>query len=424
MKKFTCASLSLVLIAAAFFVARNARAATVDELQQKIAERNSTIAQLEKEIAQYQDQIKQTGLAQKTLQNTLKQLKITQDKLKAELAVTGDKIESTNDTIESLTQDISDKEQKIVRNLDAIRSGLQEIDQTDANSMLENLLTGTSLSDVWNDVETETRFQVMVKNSLDETKTLKKDLEVKKSSVQLQKKQLVNLRSDLSDKKQVIEISQKTQADLLSATKNKESEYKKILADKQAKRAAFEKELLEYESQLHFAIDPKSLPAIGSGVLKWPLDSITITQYFGNTDFAKSTAAYGGKGHNGVDFAAAIGTRILAAADGIVEGTGNTDLVCPGASYGKWVFIRHNNGLSTLYGHLSLIKVTPGQSVHVGDIIGYSGNTGFTTGPHLHFTVYATQGVRITQQKSQVCGGIYTMPVADLKGYLNPLLYL
>ncbi len=108
----------------------------------------------------------------------------------------------------------------------------------------------------------------------------------------------------------------------------------------------------------------------------------------------------------------------------MVRGVGDTDLVCRGASYGKWILVEHPNGLSTLYAHLSLIKVSTGQQVLLGEIIGYSGNTGYSTGPHLHFTVYATQGVQIAQRKSAVCGGSYTMPIADLKAYLNPMSYL
>ena len=175
---------------------------------------------------------------------------------------------------------------------------------------------------------------------------------------------------------------------------------------------------------MKLAIDPKSIPPAGSGILAWPRDKIIETQYLGNTEFAMKTNAYNGKGHNGVDFQASPGTRVKAALDGIVMGTGDTDKVCKGASFGRWVLVRHNNGLSTLYAHLSLIKAYEGQKVMTGDVIGYSGNTGYSTGPHLHFTVYATQGVQIMDRQSAVCGGIYHMPIADLRAYLNPMLYL
>ena len=172
------------------------------------------------------------------------------------------------------------------------------------------------------------------------------------------------------------------------------------------------------------AINPKRYPSSGKGILSWPLDNIRITQKFGVTDFSRLTNAYNGHGHNGVDFGAPIGTKVKASLSGTVLGVGNTDAVCPGASYGKWVFIQHNNGLSTIYAHLSLIKVIKGSQVITGDTIGYSGITGFATGPHLHFGVYASQGVKILSRKSTVCGGTYTIPIADLRAYLDPLAYL
>jgi murein DD-endopeptidase MepM/ murein hydrolase activator NlpD len=118
-------------------------------------------------------------------------------------------------------------------------------------------------------------------------------------------------------------------------------------------------------------------------------------------------------------------------ADGTVEGTGDTDKTCSKASFGKWIFIRHNNGLSTAYGHLSMIKVSEGQTVTKGEMIGYSGNTGHSTGPHLHLTVYASNGVngeegaRVTERPSTGCSGkVYRMPLAPVNSYLDPLLYL
>jgi murein DD-endopeptidase MepM/ murein hydrolase activator NlpD len=77
-----------------------------------------------------------------------------------------------------------------------------------------------------------------------------------------------------------------------------------------------------------------------------------------------------------------------------------------------------------VYAHLSLIKATAGQQVTTGDLIGYSGATGYVTGPHLHFGVFASQGVRVVNLKSKVCAGTYTVPVADYKAYINPMLYL
>ena len=111
--------------------------------------------------------------------------------------------------------------------------------------------------------------------------------------------------------------------------------------------------------------------------------------------------------------------------DGVVIATGDTDKVCPGASYGRWIMIKHRNGLSTLYGHLELIKVGQGQEVGVGDTIGYSGNTGYSTGPHLHFTVYVSSAVDVKELPSKSCrGAVFRIPVAAANAYLDPQAYL
>ncbi len=286
------------------------------------------------------------------------------------------------------------------------------------------MLTYKSINELWNEIETLERFQNEVNRNMDQLKNLKTDLEIHKSESEDKKANFIKLKAQYADQKKIIDDNKKEKNTLLTLTNNKESAYKQILAQKKALNDAFQNELLQFESQLKITLDPSSIPSAGSGILHWPLDSITVTQYFGQTEFALATHSYNGKGHNGVDFKASSGTNVKAALSGVVQGTGNTDSVCPGASYGKWVLIQHNNGLSTLYAHLSLIKVTEGQSVSTGETIAYSGDTGYVTGPHLHFTVLATQGSKIMQVKSKVCNGTYTMPVADLKAYLNPLTYL
>ncbi len=197
------------------------------------------------------------------------------------------------------------------------------------------------------------------------------------------------------------------------------------MAQKKKLKDAFEQEVLDYESQLRINVDKTKIPHTGSGILTWPLDSIRITQYFGNTPFATANPQiYNGKGHTGVDFAASIGTPVRAALSGTVVGVGNTDLIYGCYSYGKWVMVKHADGLSTLYAHLSLQTVSVGSAVGTGQLVGYSGNTGYTTGPHLHFGVYATEGVQITKLASSKNCRNAVIPVATFQAYLNPLSYL
>lgn len=85
--------------------------------------------------------------------------------------------------------------------------------------------------------------------------------------------------------------------------------------------------------------------------------------------------------HAGIDFGAPIGTPIVAAADGQVIAAGWA------GGYGREVRIAHAGGMVTLYGHMSSIAATPGEVVHQGQVIGYVGSSGLSTGPHLHFEV-------------------------------------
>ncbi|PVD52129.1 peptidase M23 [Terrimonas sp.] len=89
------------------------------------------------------------------------------------------------------------------------------------------------------------------------------------------------------------------------------------------------------------------------------------------------------KMHAGLDFAAPQGTPIYSTADGVVKLAGNT-----GNGYGNYVIINHGYGYETLYGHQYKIKVKSGQRVKRGELIGWVGSTGKSTGPHVHYEVH------------------------------------
>jgi murein DD-endopeptidase MepM/ murein hydrolase activator NlpD len=87
--------------------------------------------------------------------------------------------------------------------------------------------------------------------------------------------------------------------------------------------------------------------------------------------------------HDGVDLMAAVGTPVYAAGDGIVVGA------APNGGYGNWIEIEHAGKLTTVYGHLSAFApgIVPGTKVNQGELIGFTGSTGRSTGPHLHFEI-------------------------------------
>ena len=115
---------------------------------------------------------------------------------------------------------------------------------------------------------------------------------------------------------------------------------------------------------------------VGDGTLQWPLPGHTyISCHFGEVD------AFGNAGHRGTDIPAPEGTPILAAHSGTVLVSGWND------SYGNQVLLDNGAGLSTRYAHMTATAVTAGETVTAGQMIGYVGSTGDSTGNHLHFEV-------------------------------------
>ncbi len=423
LKKF---KIILSLIICCWLIGNNfAFAEKIDDLKAKIEERNKQIMEIQKEIDQYQQEIDKNSKDASTLKQKINTLEATKKKFAADISVTQKQIESTGFVIESLALEIQDKEKDILNKTDVIAEIIRNMNDAESTSVVELVLSRDSFSDFFNDVQRMENLQKEIKITLDDLRSTKEVLGQQKGEKESKKNDLEVFQDKLIDQKQLVEINKKNTDNLLRETKNKEAAYKKLLADRLAKQQALEDEIRDFENQIKIAIDPKSLPSSGSGVLKWPLDNVVITQYFGNTPFAtQNPQVYNGNGHNGVDFRASPGTPLKASASGVVRAVGNTDETCKGVSYGKWVLIDHPNNLSTLYAHLSLIKVSAGQNVEIGQIIGYSGDTGYCTGPHLHFGVFASQGVEIGQIKSKICGTMMRLPVASYNSYLNPLSYL
>lgn len=397
---------------------------TVDELRASISETQNKRADLEKEIAKFQEQIDTLAKSANTLANTIKSLDLSRKKIEASVSLTENKIKSTNLDIQRLGIQIGLKGDAIAEDKEIIAKTFRDVYKKDSESLVETLLSRESVSDVSDEVYSLLKIQEGIAEVVDNLEKAKQGLETNKKETEEKKKQLVALRAELRDQVRVLEESKKEKNKLLAETKNQESTYKTLLAEKKAKHDQFERELFQYESELRIAINLNDIPSIGSKVLSWPLDKVFVTQYYGETPFSKEYNAYNGKGHNGLDLRASVGTKVKSALGGVVKGTGNTDVAKGCYSYGKWVLIEHANGLSTVYGHLSYISVMPGQVLATGDAIGYSGNTGYSFGPHLHFGVFATEGVRITRNlKSKYCSTV-DMPSVSINAYLNPLSYL
>jgi len=399
----------------------------VERLQSQIAERNNRLSEIEKEIAQYESALKEVGAEKSTLQKAINQLELERKKVQADIRFTENKISSTDLEINKLTLEINNIEDDIEQNEEAIKAILRSMNVADNESMIEILLRHENIAEFWNAFEELQTVRSSMGEKVKSLSLLKEDLLNKKLANTERREELVDLKSQYSDQHGILTSNSATKAELLSATKNEEAEYQKMLKEKQEAKEKLMAEVRDIESQLQFILDPTTIPSAGSAVFRWPLDNPYITQYFGYTKFALQSGAYKNNMHNGMDLGASVGTKIYAPLTGTVRATGNTDLVAGCYSWGKWALIDHPNGLSSMFAHMSQIAVTPGQSVKTGDIVGYVGNTGYSTGPHLHFTVYVTEGVEVkqfNQFKAVTSCGAALSPFAAVEAYLDPLDYL
>jgi murein DD-endopeptidase MepM/ murein hydrolase activator NlpD len=133
----------------------------------------------------------------------------------------------------------------------------------------------------------------------------------------------------------------------------------------------------ETVSGQYFDQDGKSMRA---AFLRAPLEFRRISSVFGGREHP---VLGGWRLHKGTDYAADRGTPVRAIGDGVVVRAGW------GSGYGNVLEIRHRNGFITRYGHLSAFKVKPGQPVKRGDVIGFVGSTGRSTGSHVHYEILA-----------------------------------
>ncbi|HET9743943.1 MAG TPA: M23 family metallopeptidase [Terriglobales bacterium] len=109
----------------------------------------------------------------------------------------------------------------------------------------------------------------------------------------------------------------------------------------------------------------------------WPVEGMVSSSFGERIDPFNGEGAF----HTGIDISAPFGTPIIAPADGVVDSTSYIN------GYGRAIILDHGHGITTLYGHLSGFAVADGESVHRGDVIGFVGSSGRSTGSHLHYEV-------------------------------------
>jgi murein DD-endopeptidase MepM/ murein hydrolase activator NlpD len=388
----------------------------------------SNIEQLEKEIAQYKKQLQSVAGQRVTLESTLSNQRIEAKRLSAELRLVNSKISTTEKNIGKNRITSKNTEVDVENKKLLLADSVRRLWHAEQQSIIEVWLSGATWQEIIMHGHAVDQLSSRVTGTVDQLTELLTDLDREHVDLQSEKQKLLTLQREAKEKKQLYDTQVAETAALVKRTKNQEALFQQEITQKESLRKAFEAELFAYESSLAFSFDPTKIPAPGTQPLSWPMDKIYITQRFGVT--STSGRLYQSGSHSGVDFRGN-NDPVYAMADGIVEGVGDTDLQCRGASFGKWVFIRYDNGLASTFGHLALVTVREGTRVKRGQMVGYSGNTGRSTAPHLHLSLYVsyntdrTPAVSVSTKPSLSCKGkILRQPLAPTTSYLDPLQYL
>ncbi|MBN2197850.1 peptidoglycan DD-metalloendopeptidase family protein [Candidatus Wolfebacteria bacterium] len=386
------------------------QAAAPEDLKESIEEKSKELEEIENQKKEIQKNLDVIENQSRNLQNEIKQTDNNINQVNLGIRSSEVTIEKLALEINSLQYEIADAEEKIILKKEAITKILQEFQRTDTETPLIIFLRNKSLAESVSDVQNLNDLSIGLKTEINALIRFKEDM-ANKLDQSANKKYATEIETNnLKYKKIILNDVKQDKKSLLSETKNQEKVYQEIISELEKQQMKIANEITDLEEALRLSFNPDLLPIKRPGVLAYPLSDIYVTQEYGETDFAKW--AYKTKFHNGMDFRAPIGTPILAAESGKVFSVGDNGKV----QYGKFIVIKHDNNLATIYAHLSKQIVKEGEVVERGQIIGYSGNTGYSTGPHLHFGVYWALSVEM-----KGFSGVGLVPVGVT---VNPADYL
>lgn len=335
-----------------------------EESQNKVDDLKSQIAEYEKEINSLKDEIKQKQKEIKEMQEKLdkleKERQEKQDLLDQRLITMYENGETTYLDVLLSSADITDFISKyyMVETVTEADKELIEGLEADKKEIEE---TKNKLNASLDEVEKKKEEQESIQTKLNKAKN-KEEAKVE------------SLTEESHDLEEDIEAYEKKMKELDAKEKAQEEALKHKIEEAEKNHGSN-----SGSSGAGSSGGSSSGGSVSSKGFIRPVTSgrITATMYYSS-----------GKYHGAVDFGVSTGTPVYAAADGIVVTStwGGSD------SYGYYIKIKHYNGLYTLYAHGSSLVAKVGQEVNQGDLIMYSGNTGNSTGPHLHFEVRKSPG--------------------------------
>lgn len=388
MMRAACAFLAAACLVLSMTVYPASAATSMSSLQNKLDKISASIKQHKTELSD----AKKKEAAAKALESELKEkVSVLQSQisvLKSQISEVQNSIGVKEQEITAKQNEIAQKEQEIADQWDDFKShmaAMQELRDGGSVAMLR------SVNDLY---ELLTFNEVMQDISVKDTEILD-NMKAAKEALVADRTQLVEERTQLQNKKAELDAQNKQMQSKQNELNNSVKEARLSAAEAQQAQknaqAAIESDEMNYEAvkkeiQKLIAAAAASKPQLSFSGFICPLKSYTrISSEYG---WRKNPVTGVNKLHAGTDFAAPAGTPIYAAASGYVQVAGWSS-----GGYGNYVIIYHGkmsdgNQYSTLYGHMRSVATSAGKYVKQGEIIGYVGSTGNSTGNHLHLEVW------------------------------------
>jgi len=417
-----------VVLALALYPVHGVSAAADDDLQEEIEEKNKELQSLNTQIQQTQSRIGTLQGEAQTLSKTISIINGQIDQVNYGIRSSEVNIEKLALELESLGYKLEDVNAEVEIKQAALAEILRKVQQNDRQGLLEVLLKHETLADSVFEIQSLSDVQDTLNVNVAQLASLQVALGQTIDQTADKKDELVDENTTLKSRKNILADQQEEKDRILTETKNEESTYQTRLQQLRLEQQKILDEISDIEARLKAGYSG-SVPSKRPGFFIWPVALVSdggpgrISQVYGET--AYSTQFYKGKPHNGTDIAAPLGTKVYAAADGRVA---RVDYNGWYYQYGRYILIEHANGVTSLYAHLSQSAVSSGQNVEQGQLIGYVGSTGFSTGPHLHLGAYVTPSGGWREVTSRDQGGLISIPPASglvpIGVTLNPGDYL
>lgn len=355
------------------------KAAQIAALEQKKKEQQEKLKDLEKQIAEAKAK-KEDVMVTKKLLDQRNQLLLEQ-------------IDDTQNQIDDAAAQIARYELLEQEQYELFCQQVRSEEERGSLSYLSVLFKATSMADLLNRMEFVNEVAEYNKTLIAAMKETRENIKAEKTEMEAKEAQLGEQQDELQGK--------------LDETTKLMNEYAADQKALEKMHAAEEKAADEIDAQIARLIaDSDVVP--GSEGFIWPVStSKMISSPVGSR---VAPGGFGSTNHKGVDICnVGYTSSVYATKSGRVLLTNSSGW---GGGYGNYVVIDHGGGLTTLYAHMSVVKVSPGDTVSQGTVIGVTGNTGASTGPHLHYEVRTTT---IVNGKSVT---VYQNPLNYLPGYI------